>query len=426
MNTIDLAIVGAGIMGSAAADAAGLFQTVAVFEQYPRLHSFGSSTGVTRGIRLAYTDVRYIPAVRRSFELWRELEKSGGISLIIPTGGLDFGAEDSRTLAATIESMAEAGVPFRLMSPRRVAREFAGLKIPRGSTAAHQPDAALIRANEALAALQDRAAEKGADFHFSAPVESVQVRNEGGGPVYTLRAGAETVQARRLIICAGAWTEDFLSRLEAPAAAPATELAAPPAHRHLDPPELKPLLVRAAFYPLEMPGAFPLFYWHNTGLPGGGLYGQPIRDLGLVKLGLDGGVPVWVPDRYPEPAGDISGDGTGGLLAESTGQVSPLTEAGARILPGLSRGEMRNDLPGIVNPGPMVSRSCLYTMSADGRFVIDSPLEGVAIAAGFSGHGFKFAPLVGRILVDLACGRPGESQEVGAFMETVLSFHPNP
>ena len=191
MKSHNVAIIGAGIMGSAAADAAlDLFPKVTVIEQHRRLHSLGSSTGVSRGIRLAYTDRRYIPAVRRSFELWEGLESRSGTSLLIPTGGLDFGGEEEETLISTIDSMREEDVPHEFVSPKKAAQSFDGLRLPPGSVAVYQPDAALIKADQALAALQDRAAERGAEFRFCTPVEAIQAVGNGDARTYRIKAGA--------------------------------------------------------------------------------------------------------------------------------------------------------------------------------------------------------------------------------------------
>jgi monomeric sarcosine oxidase len=372
----DLVVVGAGLAGSAAAWAASARgMHVVVLEAFGPGHRNGSSHGSARIFRRAYPDPLYVRLTGQAGELWRQLEAEAGESLLHLTGGLDFGAlRDPANLHAVLT---ECGVPAELIDPAEAAErwpqfDFAGV----GPVMVHA-EAGVLDPDRAMAAMLRLAAGRGADVRFNTPV--TRLATEPGAdvrltaPVTRLAAApggdgavahtdSGTFAAPVVVVTAGPWLPELAGDLI----------------------PLPPLTVTQQqvfhFAPRRPPaGPWPIFICqdrteHFYGLPGG-------RDgvvPGAIKLG----------------------EHTPGTVTTATGRdfaVDPAARARAIAF-------ANKCLPGLDSP-PVNEVTCLYTSTATEDFILDRHGPFV-VASACSGHGAKFAPLLGKIIAALAAGEP--------------------
>jgi sarcosine oxidase len=358
-RTADVIIVGAGVMGCAAAyQLAKDGARVLLLDQFEVGHSYGSSHGPSRIIRLAYDSLDYVALARASYALWRDLEAEAGAALLTQVGGLDIGRPDALALSEIQATYQAAGVPFERLDRDVIARRFPQFNLPEGTLGLYQADYSLLAADRCVAALAAQARRRGAAIHEREPAR--QLRATSGG--VEVRTDAGVYSAERLILSAGSWMRPLLRQLD------------------LD----LPLLVhkeQVAFFranePREfMPDRLPLVihrFPNTTSL--GSVF--PIYDHAGVKVMIDRVGPQVAPE---DPDRSID---------------QPLLEQlriyAADLLPGLT-GEV------------IEAVSCRYTMTPDEHFVIDRhpAYPQIVIASPCSGHGFKFGAVIGRILADLA------------------------
>lgn len=355
----DVIVVGVGGMGSATAyHLAARDADVLGLERYDVPHDKGSSHGSTRLIRKAqYEDPAYVPLVRRAYELWRDLEAHTGRDLLHTTGGLDIGPPDSRIFGGSAESCAVQDIDHQILSAGEVNERFPGYDLPAGHRAVYQPDGGFLVPEQCIVAHVEAAVAAGADIRAREPVESFGSRPDGGVRV-TSRKG--TYEADHLVVTAGAWAGKLLPEL--------SDLAVPERQ------------VVAWFQPdrpaLFDPGSFPVFV-HGTG--DDHYYGFPRYDVPGFKVAkfnhLGESVDPDSMDRQPRPEDE-----------------RVVREYAERYFPGGS--------------GPtMQLATCLFTNTPDGHFIVDTLRDrSVTVGAGFSGHGFKFASVIGEILADYATG----------------------
>ncbi len=343
----DAIVVGLGVHGSATLRhlaARGL--DVLGLEQFRLGHDLGSSHGETRMIRRAYPHPDWDALVDTAYQAWTELEGASKAQLLDITGGL-YAAPDDRPDPLR-------GPGCRQVGAEEAARIFPGLRLPTGFTAVHDPRAGIIDAQETLRAQLTLAERSGARIEDNSPV----LGWEPDGDEVVVRTGEGILRTRRLVLCTGPWT-----------AAQVPSLA----------PHLTVTRIVNAYFAADPTG--PLgpsgLGSFSVDLPQGLLYGFPATDGRGLKAGLDSG-PTWTPEA-PRP------DATAEELAL-------LAEAVAQVLPGA---------------GPVTeSLTCLYTMTADRRFVVGEVpgAPQVLVASACSGHGFKFGPAIGEALADLVCG----------------------
>lgn len=349
----DVIVVGGGAMGSAAAwRLAGRGLDVVLLERFEPGHVRGSSHGASRVFRLAYPDADYVALARRALPLWRELEAAAGVELLTTTGGVDHGPD--ATVGPIVAALTALGVRFEQLTPAAAAERWPGLAFDQ--RVVHQAEAGRVHADATVAALQRAAVALGADVRHRTPVRRLRARAAGGVEVDT---DDGTLRAAGAVVALGAWTSPLLDGLvDLPRLVVTAEQ---PAH----------------FTPYDPAIPWPSFlHYPSRASPAGwGAYGLFTPGEG-VKVGVHGTGVVSDPDRRsfaPDPAGE-----------------RVLREYVARWLPG-------------VDPDSALPMSCLYTSTANEDFVLDrrGPLS---VAAGFSGHGFKFVPAIGEILADLATG----------------------
>ena len=351
----DAAVIGLGGMGSAALyHLARRGVPVIGFDRFAPPHSHGSSHGGTRIIRLAYyEDPSYVPLLRRAFELWRELEADTGERLLRVTGSLDVSTMRGGIFPRSLSSCERHSLRHEVLTSAEVSRRFPGYRFPDDYFALYQPDGGILDPERCVAAHLTAAAQAGATMHLDERVLSV----DAGTHKTVIRTTTGEYAAERVVISAGAWARELVPRLRA--------LAVPERQ------------VVGWFEPSDatvfLPDRFPVF---NAEVEEGHFYGFPF-DGGGVKVGryhhLEERVDPSSYDRAIHPRDEV-------VLREFVG----------RYLPAAA--------------GRMVrAETCLFTNSPDEHFIIDHLDETAptVVAAGFSGHGFKFCSVVGEILADL-------------------------
>ena len=346
-------VLGGGVMGSAAAWAlARRGVGVLLLEQYAPGHRLGSSHGSARIFRLAYTEPYYVRLGQRALPLWRELEADTGRDLLALTGAVDHGSPDE--LRARLGALLAAGEPARMLSPAAAAERWPGLRVQ--TAALVHPTGGLLRADDAVRGFQEAAARHGAEVRHGTAVTSVTVL---GGDRVRLATPAGPVDAARVVVAAGGWAAPLLGEL-------------------LPLPRLRVSQEQPVhFGRLDHTDAWPSFIHHPGAEAVPPVYGLAAPEG--IKVGMHGGGRPVDPARRRDDADRID-------------------EAAVRRLQDYAR----QWLPG-VDPDRVEPVTCLYTLTEDSDFVVDrrGPLT---VAAGFSGHGFKFAPAIGELVADLVLG----------------------
>ncbi len=356
MTSYDAIVLGLGGMGSAALyHLARRGARVLGLEQFGVVHDRGASHGDTRIIRKAYFEhADYVPLLQRAYVLWRELEAATGSALMELTGLVAVAPTGGELVQAVLSCAAEHRLPITRVTPDDFAAHFPQLRLPESMEALWDPEGGFLRVERCVRAHLDAARAAGAAIRDREPVLEWSARP---GEV-TVRTAGETHRADRLVVAAGAWSGRVLAEIGLPL-------------------EVRRKVV--FWYPetvagTHAPAVFPTFFYD---LPYGRVYGSPALDAHGVKVADHTGGQILT---APEPARDVlEGD----------------EDACQRFLRELA--------PGLV---PQRSRHsvCMYAMTPDEHFVIGRhpAHDSVTVAAGFSGHGFKFAAVVGEVLADLA------------------------
>jgi sarcosine oxidase len=354
----DAIVIGLGGMGSSALyHLARRGARVLGLEQFGIAHDFGSSHGRSRIIRLAYAEhPDYVPLLRRAYELWRALEAMARERLLIVTGGIDAGIEDSSMIRGSLTSCAMHDLPHKRLDARALSERFPGVRLPGDMVAVYQPDAGFLLPERCVAAHVAAAGSLGAEVRTGEKVTAWQPEDDC--VVVTTRASR--YRARKLVVTAGPWARTLLPKLR--------DLAVPERQVMLWTQPLRPALFEI--------GRFPVFYMEA---PEGRFYGFPAHESAAFKIGKYN----HRRERVDDP------DNVDRACHPEDEKV--LREGIRRYFPDAD--------------GPTIEmKTCLFTNSPDEHFIIDRLPEApqVAIAAGFSGHGFKFCSVVGEILADLA------------------------
>jgi sarcosine oxidase len=365
----DAIVLGLGGMGSAAlCHLARRGARVLGIEQFDVAHDRGSSHGLTRIIRLAYYEHEsYVPLLRRSWALWRDLERETGRRLLHITGSIDASREHEPVFAGSLDSCRVHGLPHEVLTSAELTSRFPGYRLPSDHVALFQPDGGLLDPEGCVRAHTELARSLGAELALHHRVLAWQPVANG----IEVRTADARYTADRLVIAAGAWTGKLLPALAA-VAVPERQVVA----------WFEPL--RAELF---APERFPVF---NLLADEGRFYGFPAHGLPAFKIGLYHHLGEIVDPDAPSRECDAEDEG-------------PLRLATERYFP---------DAAGAT----LDMQRCLFTNSPDEHFVIGHlPAEPrVVVAAGFSGHGFKFCSVVGEILADLVLdGETGH--EIGMF-----------
>jgi len=354
--TYDAVVLGLGGMGSAAlAHLARRGKRVLGIEQYARGHDRGASAGNSRIIRMAYyEDPAYVPLLRRAYELWLELEAAGARPLLDLCGVLMAGRADSPILAGAQASARLHDIPIEELGAAQLARRYPALRVLPGERALFEPNAGMVFPEAAIDGHLRIAQAAGAEVRYETPVAGYTARSDA---IHLALADGSPVRTRRLAICAGPWLAEV-----------AAELALP-------------LTVQRNVQLWFTPAAeaygrdrFPAFFLDRAETPGP-LYGFPDYGLG-VKAALHGHGATTSAAQLDRSIGDAD--------------VEPVRRALEAFMPGAAT-------------ALRAGKACMYTLTPDQHFVIDThPSDSrIVVAGGFSGHGYKFCPVVGEIVADL-------------------------
>jgi sarcosine oxidase len=359
--SFDAIVIGLGGMGSAAAaHLAARGRQVLGLEQFQPAHARGSSHGRSRVIRLAYFEhPSYVPLLLRAYELWEKLERDSGRSVLTITGGLMIGTPDSDVVSGSLRSAQTHGLSHEMLDAAEIRRRFPPFTPQPGDVALYEERAGVLRPEGAIHAHLEQANRHGADLRFDERVVEWHAHASGTVEVRTTRA---TYEAARLVLAPGAWAPGLF---------------------HL--PALPLEIERQVLYWFAPPGGtapfaperFPIYIWDRG--DGVQFYGFPADERGVKVAFFRTGSPARCTpdaiDRVVHPD-----------------EVRAMRDALAPCIPELSAGALVETV------------TCMYTLTPDHHFVIGlHPTHpGVVIASPCSGHGYKFATVVGEILADLA------------------------
>ncbi|EUJ40664.1 N-methyl-L-tryptophan oxidase [Brochothrix campestris] len=353
-------VIGAGSMGMAA----GYFlanqgKEVLMLDAFNPPHEQGSHHGGTRLIRYAYGEgVEYVPFAIRASELWQTLQAETPREIFKQTGVLNVGRSDGVFVRNVCESAKTFELPLAVLTAAEVNEKWPGLTLPADLLGCFEPTSGILLVEECIAAYREAALKAGAELRLNSRVIRINPQ-QGNEPVTIETADGAVFTADAVIVSVGAWAGELLQQLD---------LKLP----------VTPIRKTFAWYEatndLYDEQSFPGFAFD---LGDSAYYGFPsVAGAGL-KLGRhDGGLPI-NPDEPKQAFGTVKGD------------EEELTEFLRRFMPQV----------GALKEG----KTCMYTMTPDEDFVIDlhPTYRNIAIAAGFSGHGFKFASAVGEIVSDL-------------------------
>ena len=357
-TTLDTVVIGGGAMGSAAAWAlARRGRPVTLLEQFGPGHLIGASHGATRNLSLAYSEPDYVAMLAETLRLWRELEDESGEQLLARTGVVNHGPDPQ--LGTMHAALNRAGLRAEFLPTAEAGERWRGIRFDQ--QVLYMPDGGQLNPELALPALQRLAIRHGAEVRHHVKVVDLQVLDDGVR--VTVDGGAtEVLTARQAVVTAGGWTSKLLGDMAGT-------------------PRLTVTQEQPAHFGIADPGAdWPGFnHFPGTGDDYAGWY-SPVYGMHTpgegIKAGWHGVGPVVDPDHrsfQPEPV-----------------QRAALQRYARHWLPG-------------VDADSMTDISCTYTTAPDHNFVLDR-LGPVVLGAGFAGHGFKFTPVVGRMLADLATG----------------------
>ena len=361
-SSYDVIIVGLGGMGSAAAyHLAARGHRVLGLERFGPAHDLGSSHGGSRIYRQAYfEDSAYVPLLLRAHELWQKLATDSGREVFTETGGLMIGHEDSLAVAGTLNSARKWGLDHEILDAADIRRRFPTFTPAAEDIAVHERRAGVARPEATVSAHLDLARAHGAELHFGERVLGWEDDGPGRKAWVVTDRGVHT--AEQLIFAPGAWAPSLLSDLGVTVTVERQ--------------------VMYWFQPEGGTGPFtadrhPVYIWEDS--DGTQIYGFPSFD------GPEGGAKVAF-FRKGLPSDPDTLDRR--IHPE---EIEAMTEYLRPRIPAL---------PGRFLKGA----ACMYASTPDEHFVLSRHPEytRTTVACGFSGHGFKFVPVIGEILADLA------------------------
>jgi sarcosine oxidase len=349
VGSFDAVVVGGGVMGSAAAwRLSTRGRSVLVLEQFDRGHARGSSHGGSRIFRYAYPDPEYVALARRARPLWTELESEAGATMIDVTGGVDHG--DPAAVGAISDALAAAGVPFERWSPGDAGARFTGLRFE--GDVCYQPDAGRCNADVALEGLTRCAGARGVELHDAERVIAIEPTIDGA----RVRTDAGEYSAPLVVVAAGAWVGSLVG--------------------------LSPIRVTREHY-VHLPIADAATVW-----PSFIHYRDPVPAYGLETPGA--GIKLGEHHAGETLVDPTDAERNASASAHAVAARTRLLEYATVWIPG-------------VDPVAVTEATCLYTSTPTEDFVVDR-VGAIVVCSPCSGHGFKFAPLVGELVADLADG----------------------
>lgn len=360
-RSFDVIVLGLGGMGSSAAyHLARRGRRVLGLERFGPAHALGASHGGSRIYRQSYAEGEsYVPLLLRARELWEQLAADSGHEVFTTTGGLIIGPQDSAMVAGSVRSAKAWDLPHEILDSAEIRRRFPTFAPAADEVGFHEREAGVAGPELTVSAHLDLAAAHGAELHFEEPVLRWDVDAAGGVRVVTAR---ETYVADRLVIAPGAWAPHLLADIGVPVRVERRVMY-----------WFAPEGGAAPFAPER----HPVYVWEDR--TGSSIYGFPALDgpAGGAKVAFhEGGAPV-DPDLldreiHPEEVEEM-------------------------------RTYLRTRIPTLAGD-LLKGAACTYSLTPDEHFVVSAHPRHpeVVVACGFSGHGFKFVPVIGEILADLA------------------------
>ncbi|GCB65423.1 LOW QUALITY PROTEIN: peroxisomal sarcosine oxidase [Scyliorhinus torazame] len=379
-SDFDTIVIGAGIQGSYAAYHLCKNSKTLLIEQFTLPHSRGSSHGQTRIIRKSYFKAYYTQMMTECYQLWKQLEDEANVEIFRQTGLLVLGKEGNPEFQTMKSTLVENKIPMESLTSEEFSRRFPVVNLPEEESAILDKSAGILYADRALKALQDLFRRFGGTICDGEKVVDIQP-----GSLVTVTTTARIYRAKSLVITAGPWTNKLLNQLR---------LQLP----------LKTLRIVVCYWKEKVPGTygihkgFPCFLRILDSVQHH-IYGLPSNEYpGLMKICYHSGS-----DADPDER-DI-------LFQQPSEDVNLLSNFLSKEFPGL-------DLK------PAIVESCMYTVTPDQDFILDRHPEhsNIIIGAGFSGHGFKLAPVVGKVLCELSAGKT-PSYDLSPFR--MRRFQPN-
>jgi sarcosine oxidase len=360
-QTYDVIVAGVGGMGAQTClRLAERGQRVLGIERFDIPHNMGSSHGVNRIIRLAYFEhPSYVPLLRRAYELWRDLETRAGEQLLYITGSMDIGPKGAAVIEGSLASCREHDLRHEVLSAAEVMRRFPGYSLPADYEAVFQGDGGFVASERAIVAAVNLAMAMGARIRAREPL--IDYAPLPGGGVH-VRTSKGTYEAGRLVLSSGGWIGEHVPAL-AQTAVPERQVLGwfqprTPEHFRL--------------------GAFPV---SNLKCDIGHFYQFPVWHVPGFKIGL-----------YHH--------------LHETGTADAISREPTLADEAILREGLRRFFPD-ADGDCLALRACLFTNTPDEHFIIDTlpDFPEVVVASPCSGHGYKFASVMGEILADLASGK---------------------
>jgi len=359
----EVIVVGLGAMGAATCRAlAARGGSVLGLDRYRPPHCFGSTHGETRITRLAIGEgAEYVPLVRRSHELWREIEADTGASLLTQTGGLVLAERHDPFLARTRAAARTFGIAHENLSPDQLVERFPMFAVEESTEGYFEPESGYVRPEAAVQAQLELARRDGAELRFGERVISFTAARRG----VSVHTEAASYSADRLVLCAGPWLPELFAEAR-------ESFVVYRQHLHW-------FAIRRGFERLR---ELPVFIWVLGADPGAvhprSFYGLPPQQSPEMKLATE---------SYDEPA-------------RPDGRAHHPSSARTAAV---YREYVQPRLPWLAPEAPRTV-SCLYTSTPSGRFVIDRhpSHDAVLIVSACSGHGFKHSPAIGEAVAEWA------------------------
>jgi sarcosine oxidase len=357
MAQFDVVVVGLGAIGSAA-----LYQlarrgvSVAGIERFTPGHDRGSSHGETRIIRLGYFEhPSYVPLLRQTYQLWRALEAECGRPLMHITGIAEIGPPEGEVVAGTLRASREHGLPHEVLDAKEVMRRFPAFRIPDHYAGVLQPDGGFLDVEPSIDAMIALAKAAGAQVRTGETVRAIVPAANGA----RIETDHGTIEAGAAIVAAGAWVSKLLPNL------PVRLRVTRQVQAWFQPQDAAPFAA----------GRFPVFLLESRH---GVHYGFPPHGGAGVKIAKH-----HASDQAIDP--------------DTVDRAISATDE------ALIRAALADHIPA-ANGRMTGAKTCLYTVTPDHDFIIDAvpSVANVIVASPCSGHGFKFAPVIGEILGDLA------------------------
>lgn len=336
MSKYDVIVIGGGVMGTATTRAlARRGRKVALLERFQIGHKRGSSHGASRIFRYSYPEKGYVQMAQEAHLLWKELEAEAGERLMTTVGGLDVGPN----LDANIEALDSVRIPYEVLDGADVKRRFPMVNVGDDETVLFQPDGAIVGAERTWYALARLALEEGAEIHDNA--QAVKFED---GKFIKVSTMTHEFEARAVVVTAGSWAKPLLAKV-------GIEL------------DVTPTRETVAYFKVPDERIPTLVSWEDPLI-----YALPSLGQGL-KVGEHIAGPVADPNDIGEPD------------PESVERIQAWV---AKMFPW-------------AEPFPHLKETCLYTNTPDESFVMER-YGRIVVGSPCSGHGFKFAPLIGEHL----------------------------